>query len=43
MNIKCWSGNLKVDTLGKPRRKYEDNTKMDLKDTGCDRIDYILQ
>ena len=28
-------------TLGRPRRRGEDNIKMDLKEVGCDRGDWI--
>ena len=28
-------------TLGKPRRRWEDNIKMDLKEMGCGGVDWI--
>jgi hypothetical protein len=35
-------GNLKGrDPLGRPRRGWEDNIKMDLKVTGCEGVDWI--
>ena len=27
--------------LGRPRRKWEDNTKMDIQDVGCGGMDWI--
>ena len=27
--------------LGRPRRRWEDNIKMDLREVGCDRRDWI--
>ena len=27
--------------LGRPRRKWEDNTKMDLREVGCERMNWI--
>ena len=27
--------------LGRPRRKWEDNIKMDLKEVGCEGMDWI--
>jgi len=28
-------------TLGRPRRRWEDNIKMDLKEVGCEGMDWI--
>jgi len=27
--------------LGRPRRRWEDNIKMDIKEDGCGRVDWI--
>jgi len=27
--------------LGRPRRSWDDNTKMDLKEVGCDRTEWL--
>jgi CRISPR/Cas system-associated protein Cas7 (RAMP superfamily) len=27
--------------LGRPRRRYEDNIKMDLREVGCESMDWI--
>jgi len=27
--------------LGRPKRRWEDNTKMDLQDVGCEGMDWI--
>jgi len=33
---RVWWGNLRVkDHFGRPRRKWEDNIKMDLQEVGC--------
>jgi hypothetical protein len=28
-------------SLGRPRHRWEDNIKMDLKETGCDDVDWF--
>jgi hypothetical protein len=35
-----WWGNLKRP-LGRPRRRWEDNIKMDLQEVGCGVVDWI--
>ena len=37
-----WWGNLKIrDHLGRPRRRREDNIKMDLQEVGCGGMDWF--
>ena len=37
-----WWGNLKeTKPLGRPRRRWEDNIKMDLQEVGCGCMDWI--
>jgi hypothetical protein len=37
-----WWGNLRATiTLGRPRRRWEDNIKMDIQEVGCVDMDYI--
>jgi hypothetical protein len=37
-----WFGDLrKGDHLGRPRRRWEDNIKMDLQEVGCRGMDWI--
>jgi hypothetical protein len=37
MNIKCWYESLKGKIpLGRPRRKWDDNIKMDFQEIGCE-------
>jgi len=31
----CWENLRKRDHIGKPRRRWEDNMKMDLQEVGC--------
>ena len=39
--IGFWWGNLRErDQLGRPRRRWEDNIKMDLKEVGCGDQDW---
>ena len=42
MYTELWWGNLKGKRpLGKPRRRWEDNIKMDLHEVGCGDMDWI--
>jgi hypothetical protein len=36
-----WLGGLKGGPLGRPRRRWEDNIKMDLRETGFGDVDWI--
>jgi len=36
-----WWGNLRERPLGRPRRRWEDNIKMDLQEVGCGGMDWI--
>ena len=36
-----WWGNLREIELGRPRRRWEDNIKMDLQELGCGGMDWI--
>jgi len=37
-----WWGNLReIGPLGRPRRRWEDNIKMDLQEVGCEGMDWI--
>jgi hypothetical protein len=36
-----WWGNLMERPLGRPRRRSEDNIKMDLEEVGCEDMDWI--
>ena len=37
-----WWGNLRGKRpLGRPRRRWEDNIKMDLQEVGCGSVDWI--
>ena len=37
-----WWGNLRATrTLGRPRRRWEDNIKMDLQEVGCKGMEWI--
>jgi len=36
-----WWGNLRERALGRPRRRWEDNIKMDLQEVGCGAMDWI--
>ena len=39
---RVWVGRYEVKRpLGRPRRRWEDNIKMDLKDVGCRGMDWI--
>ena len=40
--IESFSGETRrKETLGRPRRRWEDNIKMDLREVGCDPGDWI--
>jgi len=40
--IAFWRGNLRgKKLLGRPRRRWEDNIKMDLQEVGCRGMDWI--
>jgi len=41
MHTKFWSENLKEKTLGRPRRRREDNIRMDLRETGWEDVDWM--
>jgi hypothetical protein len=34
-------GNVREETLGRPRHRWEDNIKMDLQEVGCGGVDWI--
>ena len=36
-----WWGNLTEILLGRPRRSWEDNIKMELQEVGCGGMDWI--
>jgi len=36
------SGNLTGRRLGRPRRRWEDNTKNDLQEVGCGDMDWMI-
>jgi hypothetical protein len=36
-----WLGGPKVRSLGRPRRRWEDNIKMDLREIGIDEMNWI--
>ena len=36
-----WWGNLRESPLGRPRRRLEDNIKMDFQEGGCECVDCI--
>ena len=36
-----WWGNLRKSPLGRPRRRWEDNIKMDFQEGGCGCMDWI--
>jgi hypothetical protein len=36
-----WLGSLKARTLGRPRRRWEDNIKMDIREIGIDGANWI--
>jgi hypothetical protein len=36
-----WWGNLRERPLGRPRRRWEDNVRMDLQEVGCGCEDWI--
>jgi hypothetical protein len=36
-----WWGNLGEEPLGKPKRRWKDNLKMDLQEMGCGSTDWI--
>jgi hypothetical protein len=40
MNTKFWSGNLKRP-LGRPRRRWDDNIRMDLSEIGWEGVDWM--
>ena len=41
-NLRFWWGNLwGKRPLGRPRRRWEDNIKMDLQEVGCGGMDWI--
>jgi len=39
--IRSWWGNRREGLLGRPRRRWLDNIRMDLKDVGCGYMDWI--
>jgi hypothetical protein len=39
MHTKFWSENLKVREFGRPRRRWEDNIIMDLREVGWEGMD----
>jgi hypothetical protein len=39
--IGFWCGNLGERPLGKPRRKWEDNMRMDIQEAGWGAVDWI--
>jgi hypothetical protein len=42
MRTKFWSGNLRGrDKLGRPRHRWEDNIRVDLKEIGWEGVDWI--
>ena len=42
MHIEFWWENLRErDLLGRPRHRWEDNIKMDLREVGCDLGEWI--
>ena len=41
MHTEFYWRNLGVRDLGRPRRRWEDNIKMDLREVGCDLRDWI--
>ena len=42
MITKFWWGNMRVKRpLGRPRRRWEDNIKMNLQEVGCGDMDWI--
>jgi transposase len=36
-----WESQKEIDQLGRPRRRWVDNIKMDLREIGCDAVDWI--
>jgi len=40
-NIKIIYIYIYICTLGRPRRRWEDNVKMDLQEVGCEGLDWI--
>jgi len=36
-----WWGNLREIPLGRPRRRWEYNIKMDIQEVGCEGMDWI--
>jgi hypothetical protein len=41
MHIRFWLENRKERPLGRPRRRWEDNIKTDLRETGWGGMDWI--
>jgi len=41
MHTSFWSENLKEEPLGRSRRRWEDNVKMDLREIGWEGVDWI--
>jgi hypothetical protein len=41
MNTTFWLGGLKEGPLGRPRRRWDDNNKMDLGEIGFGDVDWI--
>ena len=37
----CWWGSLRKEPLGRPRRRWEDNIKMDLQEVGGGRGEWM--
>jgi len=41
MHTIIWLENLKERALGRPRRRWEDNIRMDLKETGWEIVGWV--